>query len=107
MNEILCIMTDKPENEREKEININLLFKSIIHKSEKNEHAFATSNKGRICAHSNLNFEYFSINLFCHNSTSIRQDKSLARWFIHEVAPSLKEVPGVEVLIENTDLGVG
>jgi hypothetical protein len=55
-------MTDKPENEREKEININLLFKSIIHKSEKNEHAFATSNKGRICAHSNLNFEYFSIN---------------------------------------------
>ena len=52
-------------------------------------------------------FEYFSINLFCHNSTPVRQDKSIAHWFIHEVAPTLKDIPGIEVLIENTDLGVG
>lgn len=52
-------------------------------------------------------FEYFSVNLFCHNSTSVRRDKELAHWFIHEVAPLLQEIPHAEVLIDNTDLGVG
>lgn len=52
-------------------------------------------------------FEYFSVNLFCPNTTSVRRDEALARWFVDEVAPRLKEESKAEVLIENTDLGVG
>ncbi len=53
------------------------------------------------------NFEYFSINLFCNNGTSVKRNEELARWFVEEVYPSLKNSPGVEVLLNNTDLGVG
>ena len=52
-------------------------------------------------------FEYFSVNLFCNNGTSLRRDESLAQWFINEVYPTLRDVDGIEVLIGNTDLGVG
>ena len=52
-------------------------------------------------------FEYFSVNVFCNNSTSVRQDKALAQWFASEVYPQIKEDPKIEVLMENTDLGVG
>ena len=52
-------------------------------------------------------FEYFSINLFCTNSTPLRRDEELATWFIEEVYPTLRDADGIEVLIGNTDLGVG
>lgn len=52
-------------------------------------------------------FEYFSINLFCSNSTSVRRDEELAKWFEKEVYPTLRGQSGVEVLLNNTDLGVG
>ena len=52
-------------------------------------------------------FEYFSVNVFCNNTTSVRQDKALAQWFACEVYPQIKEDPKIEVLMENTDLGVG
>ena len=52
-------------------------------------------------------FEYFSVNVFCNNSTSVKQDPELARWFAQEVYPVIKDEPGIEVLMENTDLGVG
>lgn len=52
-------------------------------------------------------FEYFSVNVFCNNSTSVRQDKALAQWFASEVYPQLEEDIKVEVLMGNTDLGVG
>ncbi|MBR4998193.1 MAG: hypothetical protein IKY84_10100 [Bacteroidaceae bacterium] len=52
-------------------------------------------------------FEYFSINLFCNNGTSLRRDEALASWFVEEVYPTLCDAEGVEVLIGNTDLGVG
>ena len=52
-------------------------------------------------------FEYFSVNVFCNNSTPVRQDKELAQWFAQEVYPRIKDVEGIEVLMENTDLGVG
>ncbi len=52
-------------------------------------------------------FEYFSINLFCNNSTPIKRDDEFAKWFIKEVYPTIKDNPKVEVLIGNTDLGVG
>ena len=52
-------------------------------------------------------FEYFSVNVFCNNSTSVKQDKELAQWFAREVYPRIKDEEGIEVLMENTDLGVG
>lgn len=52
-------------------------------------------------------FEYFSVNLFCNNSTSLRRDETLAQWFVQEVYPTLRHADGIEVLIGNTDLGVG
>ncbi len=52
-------------------------------------------------------FEYTSVNIFNNNSTTIRQDKNLAQWFINEIYPTLKNNDKIEVLIENTDLGVG
>ena len=52
-------------------------------------------------------FEYFSINLFCNNGTEIHRDEGLAEWFIKEIYPSIKDEPGIDILLENTDLGVG
>ena len=52
-------------------------------------------------------FEYFSVNLFCNNTTAVRRDESLVKWFIQEVYPTIKDNPKIEILIENSDLGVG
>ena len=52
-------------------------------------------------------FEYFSVNVFCENHTPMKQDKELASWFAKEVYPMIKDDPRIEVLMENTDLGVG
>ena len=52
-------------------------------------------------------FEYFSINLFCNNHTSIQRDEDLAQWFETEIYPTIKDNPQIEVLLNNTDLGVG
>lgn len=52
-------------------------------------------------------FEYFSVNLFCNNGTAVQRDEALARWFTDEVYPKIKDNPKIEILINNTDLGVG
>ena len=52
-------------------------------------------------------FEYFSVNVFNENSTSIKRDENLIKWFLKKVYPSIKDNPKVEILINNTDLGVG
>ena len=52
-------------------------------------------------------FEYFSVNLFCNNTTAVRRDEALAEWFIQEIYPTIKDNPQIEILIENSDLGVG
>ena len=52
-------------------------------------------------------FEYFSVNVFCNNTTFVQQDAELASWFAWEVYPRIKDEEGIEVLMENTDLGVG
>lgn len=52
-------------------------------------------------------FEYFSVNLFCNNSTAVKRDSDLSEWFIGEIYPLIKDDPAIEVLVENTDLGVG
>lgn len=52
-------------------------------------------------------FEYTSVNVFNNNSTAVKQDVELARWFRNEIYPMLVDDERIEVLIENTDLGVG
>lgn len=52
-------------------------------------------------------FEYLSINLFCNNTTPLQRDNQLAEWFIQEIYPSIQHDPHIEVLLNNTDLGVG
>jgi len=52
-------------------------------------------------------FEYFSVNVFCSNKTSVSPDSELVKWFTEEVYPMLKDDPRAEVLLGNTDLGVG
>ena len=52
-------------------------------------------------------FEYFSVNVFCDNDTAIHRDNELAQWFEQEVYPQIKDDPRIEVLLNNTDLGVG
>lgn len=52
-------------------------------------------------------FEYFSVNLFCNNATEVRRDEHLAEWFVKEIYPTIKNDDRIEVLIGNTDLGVG
>ena len=53
------------------------------------------------------NFEYFSVNLFCNNSTAVKRDEELVKWFIKEVYPQIKDDDRIEILIDKTDLGVG
>lgn len=52
-------------------------------------------------------FEYASVNVFNNNTTQVQQDPRLATWFAQEIYPTLLNNPKIEVLIENTDLGVG
>ena len=52
-------------------------------------------------------FEYFSVNLFCNNTTTVKRDEELAAWFVNELYPTLKDDRQIEVLVENSDLGVG
>ena len=52
-------------------------------------------------------FEYFSVNVFCDNTTKIKRDQALVDWFVSVVYPTIKDDPRIEVLIDNTDLGVG
>ena len=52
-------------------------------------------------------FEYFSINVFVENTTNTRKDRELAYWFESEIFPEIKDNTKIEVLINNTDLGVG
>lgn len=53
------------------------------------------------------NFEYASVNVFCENTTAIKRDEELVKWFVDEVYPMLKQSKKIEILINNTDLGVG
>ena len=52
-------------------------------------------------------FEYASVNVFCKNGTAVKRDEELAKWFVEEVYPKLKVSSKIEILINNTDLGVG
>ena len=52
-------------------------------------------------------FEYASVNVFCENTTTVKRDEELVKWFVTEVYSKLKTSNKIEILINNTDLGVG
>ena len=52
-------------------------------------------------------FEYCSVNVFNENSTAVKKDPQLIEWFVRDVYPRINEDPRIEVLLNNTDLGVG
>lgn len=52
-------------------------------------------------------FEYFSVNAFNENTTPLKRDAETIEWFRREILPSIANLDKAEVLINNTDLGVG
>lgn len=52
-------------------------------------------------------FEYYSINLFCPNGTNVGRNDTTVKWFIEKLYPTLVDSPKAEILVNNTDLGVG
>lgn len=52
-------------------------------------------------------FEYYSINVFCNNSTDVKRDDELAHWFINNIYHEAERSTKAEILLNNTDLGVG
>ncbi len=51
-------------------------------------------------------FRLGTVNVYTDNTTDVKRDDALVRWFAKEYA-WLKDDPAVEVLFENTDFGVG
>lgn len=51
-------------------------------------------------------FKLGTINVFTNNTTDVKRDEELVKWFLEEFR-DLEEDPSVEVLYENTDFGVG
>ena len=51
-------------------------------------------------------FEKGCINVYVENTTDIKRDEELVKWFINKYK-YLEDNENIEVLINNTDLGVG
>ena len=52
-------------------------------------------------------FSYYSVNLFCPNGTATERDEELADFVKTVIKEKVKDSTKCELLIENTDLGVG
>lgn len=53
------------------------------------------------------NFERVCVNIMVENSTKIKPNKEVIRTFIQELYPVYKDNERVDILIKNTDFGVG
>ena len=53
------------------------------------------------------NFERICINVMCENSTKIKPNKEVINSFLNELYPLYKDDERVDILINNTDFGVG
>lgn len=51
-------------------------------------------------------FRLGTINVFTNNTTDVKRDDQLVKWFLEEYR-YLEDDPSIEVLYENTDFGVG
>ncbi|MCM1364042.1 MAG: radical SAM protein [Faecalibacterium sp.] len=53
------------------------------------------------------NFERICVNIMCENSTAIKPDFDVISAFMHEIYPKYKDNDRIDILINNTDFGVG
>lgn len=53
------------------------------------------------------NFDRVCINVMVENTTEIKPDPAVIRMFCEQVAPNYRDDPRVDILMENTDFGVG
>ncbi len=51
-------------------------------------------------------FSHATVNIFMNNSTNIKRDDELVKWFVEKYR-YLEDDPRVDILFENTDFGVG
>ena len=51
-------------------------------------------------------FKEVTINVYINNSTKIKRDPTLVKWFIQDIYPTINSLPNVEILLDNKDLGV-
>ena len=52
-------------------------------------------------------FERLCVNVMCPNTTSVKPDRDVIDAFIREVYPLYRDDSRVDILINNTDFGVG
>lgn len=52
-------------------------------------------------------FERICVNVMCPNATPVRPDEAVISTFMEHLYPRLKDDPRADVLVENTDFGVG
>lgn len=52
-------------------------------------------------------FERICLNIMCQNSSSVAPDNDVIKCFIKELYPRYKNDPRIDILINNTDFGVG
>lgn len=52
-------------------------------------------------------FERLCVNVMCKNATSVVPDEEVVSAFMREIYPEIKENDRIDVLVENTDFGVG
>ena len=53
------------------------------------------------------NFERICINIMCENSTSVKPDNDVISQFMQDIYPKYKSNERIDILINNTDFGVG
>lgn len=53
------------------------------------------------------NFERICVNIMCENSTPIKPDKAVIKDFLQYIYPLYKDDDRVDILLNNTDFGVG
>lgn len=51
-------------------------------------------------------FKEITINIFIENGTEVKRDEELLRWFLNDIYPKLKDLPNIEILVDNKDFGV-
>lgn len=52
-------------------------------------------------------FERICVNVMCSNSTAVIPDEQLIRLFVSEIYPAYKDNERIDILLNNTDFGVG
>lgn len=52
-------------------------------------------------------FRRLCVNIMCENSTNIQPDRAVIGAFLRELYPRYKDDPRVDILLCNTDFGVG